>query len=462
MADQSLESVDRTRKALSLKTVRNALRIVAGVFLILGLVCLGRFFSNGAGAGKLVWDPPQVRKSLMTFAYKVYANPAAENGRYFVSKIIFHNDGTSPVHDLSVSYQIPDYIPWTTPENRAEVPPGQTIVQLFYPQLPSKVTQLTNETTATLETKIRWADKPGSVREEVLRSNVQLHGVNEIEYTDLPASEILTASDMHLNDPFAIAMVTPNDPVVKEFAAEITRRTGGTLAGVASGQKGDEEIMRLMKATYDYMCETKMRYTGDQGVPTTIGDVKTMVQTVRLPRDVIITNEGLCVELALLWASVLEHLGCDVDVVFMPGHAFTMVRTNSYGPIPIECTAITPMAVGEKQKVPFEKAVEIALNNVRQRKSEMTFLNVRRLQEEGFRAPELSLVEVDKIKGILGARNGGKDPGRDNEATAVAGAAQSATPGQAASRSSGRSRRGSSVSPSRPVINIHVPNPFRN
>src|SRR5436309_14224743 len=124
MADQAPGFVDRTRKGFASQIWRRAtlLRIIAGTFLVLGLVCIAVFFFKGSGAGKLVWENPQVRKSLMTFAYKVYANPAAENGRYFLSKIVFRNDGTSSVRNFSITYQIPDYVPWTTPETHSEIP----------------------------------------------------------------------------------------------------------------------------------------------------------------------------------------------------------------------------------------------------------------------------------------------------------------------------------------------------
>ena len=378
------------------------LRIAAGALALLGLICIGIFFLKGAGAGRLTWEDPIVRKSVMTFAYKIYANPAAQNGRYFLSKMVFRNDGTGSVRDFSISYQIPDYVPWTTPETHSEIPPGETIVQLFYPQLPSKVTQLTSPTTATLETKIRWADKSGQPKEEILRSNVQLRGVNEIEYTDLPASEILTWYDVFASSPFAVAMVTPNDPVVKEFVAEITKRTGGTTAGAGGGP---QEIARLMKAVYDYMCETGMRYTSSEGVPDKLGDVRTMVQTVRLPRDVIITNQGLCIELTLLWASVMEHLGCPTTVIFRPGHAFTLVWVGQ-GPrdfIPIETTAITPMAVGAKQSVPFEDAVKMAAEDLGKQQYQI-WVGVQQYQKQGFRPPELPAIEIDKIKTILAQR----------------------------------------------------------
>ncbi|HJT81107.1 MAG TPA: hypothetical protein VJ719_07915, partial [Chthoniobacterales bacterium] len=224
-----------------------------------------------------------------------------------------------------------------------------------------------------------------------------------IEYTDLPANELLTWYDMFATSPFAASMVTPNDPVVKEFVSEVTKRTGGTTAGISGG---GQEIYRVMKAIYDYMYETGMRYTSDAGVPTRIGDVQTIVQNVRLPRDVIITNEGLCIELALLWSSIMEHLGCETTIVFRPGHAFTVVRygQGSSDFIPIECTAISPMAVGAKEAVAFDDAIKMAAQDLQQQKYQI-WVNVQNYQKQGFRAPELPNIEIDKIKNILSARS---------------------------------------------------------
>ncbi len=64
-------------------------------------------------------------------------------------------------------------------------------------------------------------EQEGEAKEEILRSNAQLRGVNEIEYTDVAANEILTWYDEFATSRFAVAMVTPNDPVVKEFVAEV-------------------------------------------------------------------------------------------------------------------------------------------------------------------------------------------------------------------------------------------------
>lgn len=397
--------------------MKKILQIFAGILGLAGLACLGLYFFKGGANGKLTWEDPNVRKSLMTFAYKIYGDPAVENGRFFLSKIVFHNEGAGPVHDLSVSYQIPDYVSWTTPATQSELPAGQTLVTLYYPQLPSKVTQLTSQTNAVLETKIHWANNKGEAKEEILRSTVILHGVNEVEYTDLPESELEGFYDYHALSEVEVAMVTPNDPVVKEFVAEVTKRTGGTLAGIQSSDPSEQlkEALQFMKAAYDYMCETGMRYTSNEGVPSKTGDISTLIQTVRMPRDVIITNQGLCVELAILWASILQQVGLDPSLVFIPGHCYTAVSVAGKT-LGIECTAITPKAIKSFLKplglsedvavVPFDKAIALGnheLSELDQMPHQM--INVRTYQQAGIRAPELPSVETDKIKNILAQRS---------------------------------------------------------
>ena len=157
-------------------------------------------------------------------------------------------------------------------------------------------------------------------------------------------------------------MVTPNDPVVNLYTSEITRLAGGTVAGIGGGAR---EIGRHCRTIHEYMQATELRYTGDSGVPANFDNIATLVQTVRLPRDVIVNNQGLCVELALLWSSILEHLGVDAALVFRPGHAYVIAYSIKQGlpvgqGLPIECTAITPRAVDRDKPVPFDDAVKMA------------------------------------------------------------------------------------------------------
>ncbi len=377
-------------------------RIGAVVLIVLGVGLLAAWALSGPAPARLDWTatPPVVRETMMSFAYKVYANPDVADGRYYLSKVVLKNTGGRPVRDLAVSYQVPDHIPWTTPEVTASLPGGATLVKLFYPKFTERITRLANKTTATLEIKLQWREeRDGPLEEEILRDNFTLLGLSELQYSDLPGAEIGTWYDNWTMAQFMVCMVTPNDPVVKEYAAAITERTGGSMAGVT---RSPEDVMELMRATYDYMIDTGMRYAGAKGVPERIGDETKLVQTVRLPRDVITSNNGLCIELAILWASIMDHLGCHSYLVLRPGHAFTVVMAEGRM-FPIECTAITPKAVGSEGRVPFEKAVEMAAKDLEQQQLKI-FYNVQEYQQSGYASPELPDIDLEKIKGILASR----------------------------------------------------------
>jgi hypothetical protein len=395
------------------------------------LACGALLFACGAGLlatwvltaakpAQLSWDPPTFRKSVMSFGYKVYANPQVGEGRYFLSKVVLKNTGGRPIRDLTVSYQVPDYISWTTPEVASELPPGTSVVKLYYPKFPERIAHLANQTTSALEIKLQWREEGGGTKEQILRDDFTIYGVNEVQYSDLPADDILTWYDQWNLAQFIVCMVTPNDPVVKEYAAAITKRMGGTLAGAT---QDPEQVVELMKATYDYMRETGMRYASAEGVPVSIGDVRTLVQTVRLPRDVITSNNGLCIELAILWASILDQLGCQTCIVMRPGHAFTIVQAGDKY-FPVECTAITPKAVGSTSDVPFEKAMQMAMEDL-QKQQYKIFYSVQQYRGEGYASPELPDVDVDKVKGMLVSRER-----EETEATKNVAQAQNQPPAQ--------------------------------
>lgn len=375
--------------------------VVGGALLVAGLVRVGE------NPAKLTWTDPEVKPALMTFAYKVYGNPQVEFGRHYLSKIVFKNTGDHPVTDFSISYKIDEYIPWTDPEVVHEIPAGFSFVELFHPKLPAQVSKLRNATNATFQMRFRWSEE-GRQREETYTRNVLLRGVNELAYCDLPSSEVQSWFDLFNSAAFSMAMVTPNDPVVHLYTSEITKLAGGTTAGIAGGA---QEVARLCKFTYDYMVASGLRYTGDKGFPTQVGDTNTLVQNVRLPRDVIVNNQGLCIELTLLWCSLLEHLGVDSAMVLIPGHAFVVAYSASQGmPIeqglPIECTAITPRAVGREALVPFDDAVKMALESLQraQQDGRIVLLPVEQIQGMGFTPPELADVDVDKLGDTLAKR----------------------------------------------------------
>jgi hypothetical protein len=390
-----------------MNNMKRLVTLFGAAALLIAVILFGVWFFRDRGRGRLVWERPIVRKTIQTFAYKVYGKSNLEDGRYFMSKVVFRNTGTKPVSDFSVSYQVRGYLDWTTPEVLTQIPPGHTIVKCFYPQFPMKVTEIKNSTPSALEIKIRWNDGRGAAHEEVLREEFTFRGLNEVEYTDMPTSERVAWRDNFASCQLLAAMVTPNDPVVAEYAAAVT----GKLAGAVAGAGGDKEKIEVMAGLYYYMMETGMRYAGTEAGVEMVGDTVTTVQTVRMPRDVILNNNGLCIELTLVWASVLERLGINSLVFMVPGHAFIVVPLdkpiNGIRYLPFECTAITPKAVSEKGPVPFDKAYQMALQTFVQALNAHKYIpiNAQALHRVGIQPPELPNVNIDEVKRIIYTRN---------------------------------------------------------
>src|SRR5690606_13445079 len=84
---------------------------------------------------------------------------------------------------------------------------------------------------------------------------------------------------------------------------------------------------------------------GTSGVPEKLGDAQTITQSIRLPREVVTGKTGLCIELSLLYASIMMNMGMDPIIYLVPGHAYPGFRmNNSY--YAIESTGIGGEGIG--------------------------------------------------------------------------------------------------------------------
>jgi len=88
-----------------------------------------------------------------------------------------------------------------------------------------------------------------------------------------------------------------------------------------------------------------MVYSGTSGAQQEIGDIVSTQQKIRLPREVITGNTGLCIEMAFLYASVFASEGLDPVIFFVPGHAYPGVNVNGQY-FAIEATAVGGAGLG--------------------------------------------------------------------------------------------------------------------
>lgn len=372
--------------------LRILLRALGALGVLLGLIFGVLWLTSGGGEGELDYQI-SVKPTVMTVAYKAYGNAEAADGKYWLARVVLKNDGDGTLEDVAVSYRIPDFLDWTTPKTFPALLPGQTTVLPVYPKLPTKVTAIRSRTPTSIEFKITSADG----KEKVESRPFEFRGVTEIEYTSLDANEVLTWYDMYANSELCAAFVTDEDPVVRQYMGKISETMGGFPI-----MSNSEEMLKVMKAIYNFQVATGMKYTGNKGVPEKLGDAFSMVQSVRLPRDVIYQNSGLCIELAMLWAALGQGAGAKAYLALVPGHCYPVLEAADGSMIAFESTGIGGSNVGGIAG--FEDAVKAGNKQFQQLMSGQTpgvLVDVALHHQRGIRPPEFAATDIAGLAGML-------------------------------------------------------------
>lgn len=286
----------------------------------------------------------QIEKAdfIMPAAHRVYSNPDALDGKYYLFKAKIDNKGKSTLEDVTVKYRIPGIVDWTQLDISGQLFPGQSFIVPCYPKLPDNVTERTTSSVEKVEIEISW---DGAEEDDIIVQDFgfKLTNRNEYVYTGIKKEEISGWADVYDNDELIACFVTPNDPIVKYYTQNLQEKL---LKGeAASVTRKPEDGVRFMSGIYEATRKAHMVYSGTKGIPQSTDDVQSMVQQIRLPREVITGNTGLCIELSCLYASVMSAAGLDPVIYFVPGHAYPGFRMNGQY-FAIEATAINGEGLG--------------------------------------------------------------------------------------------------------------------
>src|SRR5690606_5030266 len=282
-----------------------------GALLLAGAIVLWMGFTKTTEVSKMVGDGEldiQIfpLQAMMPAAYKVYANPTALDGRFYFSKVVIDNNGSGELQDVKVDYSVPGYIDWTTAEEVDYILPGGAAVVTIYPQFPQRVVEKTTQSSERMQIRITYLNN-GKPEKYEKTYPFQMLSRNDYLYTNIPFSEIRGQQDFEDNNDFAAEVITPQDPSVKYYAQKVQEKLlDGATAGVT---QNPQEVVRFMMGVYEATRRTGMVYSGTSGAQQEIGDIISTQQKIRLPREVITGNTGLCIEMAFLYASVFASEG---------------------------------------------------------------------------------------------------------------------------------------------------------
>lgn len=276
---------------------------------------------------------------IMPAAYKVYSNPQALNGEYYFFKMLLTNKGASTMHDVKLSYRVPGYIDWTDLESLPAIYPGQNVVTRCYPHFKDDIVNKMTQSQETAEIKIEY--NSGKTKTESFGFNMM--GRNQFVYTDIKPEEVTSYPDLMHNTQLLPCLVTPEDPIIKYYTAQVQQKLMQGEDASVSGKP--EDAVKFLEELYAATLVCHMVYSGTEGIPQKLGDVSSTVQSTRLPREVVTGNTGLCIELSLLYASVLKSAGLHPIIFLIPGHAYPGILVNNQY-YAIEATGVNGQGLG--------------------------------------------------------------------------------------------------------------------
>ena len=334
------------------KTLRvtGSLLVLAGIaFLAVSLVQRRAVLTSGDLTCNF-----QVREKLITGAYKVYGLKDSAVGLW-LAKSVFKNDTSGPVKDLRVRYKLGEYADWCSWQEYPLLVPTETVVDLYYPILSSKCAQLTSRSPEELLMQYEYVNAAGEKKQVQKAARLTMLGRREFYFTDLKPEEMSGSfQDLSTYSHLLAAWVTSADMPVAGLASLANKRAGGVGA---SGS--DKECFAALRECYEIMRDIKITYQH----PASLMDPgqsydPVLIQSLQYPRDTIEKRSGTCIDLAILYAAMLNSIGITPVLVSKDNHCFPMAVAPEGGYIPVETTGV---GGGPGKSSDFAKANKIAL-----------------------------------------------------------------------------------------------------
>lgn len=218
--------------------------------------------------------------------------------------VSLRNPGAGTLTDLQVTLSLSSGLAPAWTARVAAVPAGGTF-ELAPPDLPLSAEAFANLVEGTRCDLTVVVERAGE------RVAAHTSPIDVLAYNEWPGLAVLPG--------LLAAFVQPNHPalppLLQRVAAGLQARTGSSaLDGYQSGDPA--RVRAMVEAVHDAIAGAGITYVNAAPSFERTG------QKVRTPEQVLGERLGTCLDLSLLYAAVLEHIGVHPFVVVVPGHAF--------------------------------------------------------------------------------------------------------------------------------------------
>jgi hypothetical protein len=312
----------------------------------------------------------------------------------WAAKTVFRNNMNGRITNLRVRYRVTEYSDWCSWHSYVAMDPEQVVVDLYHPIFSSSCAKLTSRAPAELQMEFEYTDPMGQKHQLNETRPLTVMSRYEFIFSDLTSEERTSMfQDNVTYSPLLAAWVSRSDDVVSRLASMANKKAGGVGA---SGS--DEDCIKVMAALYDIMRTIHISY---QHPPALVDnslsyDIK-LVQSLQYPRDTIHKRSGTCIDLAILYAAMLNSVNIDPFLVVIDGHCFPMARTPSGKLIPVEATGVGD---GYEKAMRFEEAVKSAVKTWQKvnQSGRFVLVDVRQSWMDGISNPELDAMPPDILE----------------------------------------------------------------
>jgi len=342
--------------------------------------------------GELAYEM-RFKDRVISGVYKVYGVEDCPVPMW-LAKTVFRNNMNGRVTDIRIRYRVSEYSDWCSWHRYVAIDPTQTVVDLYHPIFTSACAKLASRAPAELQMEAEYTDPRGRKHQISETRRLTVLSRYEFIFSDLTAEE-RTASfqDEDTYSPLLAAYVSRSDDPVARLASMANKKAGGLGAS-----SSDEDCINVMAALYEIMRTIHVSYQH----PASVVDEKMsydskLVQSLQYPRDTIEKRSGTCIDLAILYATMLNSVNIQPYLVSMDGHCFPIGRTPSGKFIPVEATGVGD---GYAKGMDFQEAVKSGMETWQKvtQNGRFNLVDVRKSWMDGIANPELDPLPPDILE----------------------------------------------------------------
>jgi hypothetical protein len=311
-----LKADDHMGKKMIFLLTLTALTVFSAIYVVGGMQAYSRYQQSSLANEEYCGGQPPVRICVRS--------PQAIFSAFYPSYVATQ----SPLFTVLYSSSSPMTLLVSVSINKFSQVQTQTVNTTTAMQSSSFVPSLLNQTLYNLT-----REENTSLHVQVKDARGQVYYVNDIPLLLhsrwlmqwLPANRLQIA-----------AWATPNDPAIATLLTRASTHLPDQQPPVPQGMIGyrsatPQQVIDQVDAIYDALrLDYHMQYI-QAGVPYSGSggsSAGTTIQNIKLPAEVLQQHSGMCVELTMLMASAVEHIGLNAEIVIIPGHAFLGVALD--------------------------------------------------------------------------------------------------------------------------------------